>query len=109
MNKLQADFPCLFHAVDSMPGEGWEPLLRRLSERLTARIQAERSPQDYYAVQVKEKFGGLRFYMSQYTDEMGELIRDAEAESRRTCETCGAPGKIMAKRSWLKAACEKHA
>ena len=31
-----------------------------------------------HAVQVKEKFGGLRFYMSFQTERMDELIRQAE-------------------------------
>ena len=45
------------------------------------------------AAQVKEKFGGLRFYMTMGTDEVYGLIDKAEALSRKTCEECGEPGE----------------
>lgn len=43
--------------------------------------------------QIKEKFGGLRFYIGGSTDEVWDRIGKAEAESLRTCQNCGAPGK----------------
>jgi hypothetical protein len=45
------------------------------------------------AAQVKEKFGGLRFYMTSGTDEIFDLIEEAEALSCKTCEECGKPGE----------------
>lgn len=45
------------------------------------------------AFQVKEKFGGLRFYMTCGTDEIYDLISKAEALSCKTCEECGEPGE----------------
>lgn len=39
--------------------------------------------------QVKEKFGGLRFYTGETSVRMDELIREAEMESFATCEQCG--------------------
>lgn len=50
-------------------------------------------PQLPVAVQVKEKFGGLRFYVNFSTPRIEELIREAEEKADRTCETCGNPGK----------------
>ena len=50
--------------------------------------------------QIKEKFGGLRYYVSlgDVDDRTREaawaLIADAEAESLRICEECGAPGTV---------------
>jgi hypothetical protein len=61
--------------------DAWEPVIRRLSGELKALI--EKTPQGYElyrAVQVKEKWGGLRFYMSSETDEMSEAIETAEKE-----------------------------
>ena len=43
--------------------------------------------------QVKEKFGTLRFYYSGGDDEIGGMVRIAEAMSSVTCEECGNPGK----------------
>lgn len=44
---------------------------------------------EMFAVQVKEKYGTLRFYMSSETEEIGALIRAAELLSMSTCEICG--------------------
>lgn len=41
------------------------------------------------AMQVKEKFGGLRFYVRNGTDEHDTMIDFAESMSYRICEICG--------------------
>ena len=59
-------------------------------------------------LQCKEKFGGMRFYTGETTDEMETLIRAAEAESYKTCEQCGKPG-IARRDGWIKTLCDEHA
>ncbi len=117
---LCADFPLLYLDRNAsmrqtcmcwgFPGDGWEPLIRRLSARLEPLIAAlpEEEREHCRASQCKEKFGTLRFYMSTSTDEMDAAIREAEDESARTCEDCGAPGKLTGK-GWVKTACPEHA
>jgi hypothetical protein len=53
---------------------------------------------EMFAVQVKEKYGTLRFYMSCETDEICDLIHEAEALSSHTCESCGASAKMRGTR-----------
>jgi hypothetical protein len=60
---------------------------------------------EMFAVQVKEKYGTLRFYMSCETDEITDLIHEAEALSSQTCENCGAPAKMRVKR-WIEVKCD---
>lgn len=88
-------------------GDGWEPIVRDLSAGLEALIlelpESERG--DYRAMQVKEKFGGLRFYMTMSTDEMQALIDDAERKSYETCEACGQPGCVR-RGSWIVVRCD---
>lgn len=60
------------------------------------------------AVQVKEKFGGLRFYVQAATDKHYNFISFAESMSYRTCEMCGAPGKTYTN-GWHTTLCEIHA
>ena len=60
------------------------------------------------AVQVKEKFGGLRFYVQAATDKHYNFISFAESMSYRTCEQCGAPGKRYSM-GWHKTLCDIHA
>lgn len=59
------------------------------------------------ASQVKEKFGGLRFYYTGGDDYISGLEHMAESMSYRTCEVCGAPG-TSTKGSWIRVLCEEH-
>lgn len=60
------------------------------------------------AVQVKEKFGGLRFYTNGYDEEVGGMIHMAEQWAVRTCEQCGEPGKQRG-HGWIYTLCDKCA
>jgi hypothetical protein len=44
--------------------------------------------------QIKEKFAGLRYYLSNEDDNMSHLIRLAEKKSFKTCEICGSTKKV---------------
>ena len=57
------------------------------------------------ASQVKEKYGGLRFYMTCDTDEIFNLIEKAEALSLKTCEECGQPGEEKGG-GWIHTLCD---
>lgn len=59
------------------------------------------------AVQVKEKFGTLRFYYSGGDDRVDGMVRMAESMSAVTCEDCGAPGTTGGSR-WITTLCETH-
>jgi hypothetical protein len=60
------------------------------------------------AIQVKEKFGGLRFYVQAATDKHYNYISFAESMSYRTCESCGADGKTYTD-GWHTTLCDIHA
>jgi hypothetical protein len=60
------------------------------------------------ASQVKEKFGGLRFYVDGANKEHHNFIWFAENMSYRTCEECGAPGKLYTG-GWHRTLCKTHA
>lgn len=78
-------------------------VLRFLVDSLRPDLGVEYFP---CAVQVKEKYGTLRIYMSCETQEMSEIIRDAENKSSETCETCGRPGKRN-KYGWISTLCDE--
>ena len=82
-------------------GKGWAVLLDRLFAA---------KPEETLVVQVKEKFGGLRFYVSSCTREFFALIHAAENESFRVCESCGAPGSPKTPggnpHGWIKTICD---
>lgn len=57
--------------------------------------------------QIKEKFGGLRFYYSGGDDIIDGMTRMAESMSYYICEICGDAGKTNRK-GWIRARCELH-
>ena len=99
-NDRHADPPRHPFAVYGVEcGTGWKPLLERLSEMLEGMISKlpKNERRHTFAVQVKQKLGDLRFYLSCSTDAMEDAIREATEESARTCELCGrkAPHKCQ--------------
>ena len=59
------------------------------------------------AAQVKEKFGGLRFYMTSGNDEIYALVRKAEELSYYICEICGAAAETDNHDKWIRTICKK--
>ena len=57
--------------------------------------------------QIKEKFGGLRFYYDGGNDEISGMVRMAEAWADRTCEVCGNKGKHRSG-GWIRTLCDVH-
>jgi len=120
MRGLVRDFPNLFpgQAIDPKNpvdvvfhfecGDGWEPLIRRLAEQIAPLL-----PPGAHAVQVKEKFGSLRFYVDgvpwAQDSAIYSAIAEAEEKSGRICETCGAPGLRRTRgRYWIRTLCPEH-
>lgn len=59
------------------------------------------------AVQVKEKFAGLRFYYEGGDEYISGMVRMAESWASVTCEECGVPGE-MRPGGWMKTLCDTH-
>lgn len=89
-------------------GPGWYPLLARLDERLNAIAPG------YVLQQCKSKFGALSFYADSsnepwsYDDAFSEAIRDAEWESTKMCEECGASAAQYVINLWVSTLCPEH-
>ena len=129
--RLFEDFPDLYCRYYKHTGlfpfrircrDGREPLLRRLSERITRIVQSfpleapasvDDSPismdtsiktgqhngltaQSFCADVVSVDMEGwkLRFWMNESTKEIEQVIQDAVEESMTTCEMCGRPGEL---------------
>jgi len=88
-------------------GDGWFPLIYKLCADIQKEIK-ENNLENFYVVQVKEKFGGLRFYTYNSTEKIEELIRSAMKQSFHTCEDCGGYFKNRPKTTnWTYALCPK--
>ena len=100
IQKYPKNFQSCF---DFWISKGWESLVEKLIDDVIA-IDPKIKIQ-----QIKQKFGGLRFYVERYNKDVDQLIEKAEIESESICEVCGAPGKIVEKNYWLQCVCEEHA
>lgn len=116
--KMVEMFPNLYRKgfmIGNSVNEGWYQLLFELSARLDLLVKSHiaEHPEDKTpptALQVKEKFGRLRFYMSKPTEEMSDLLYEYECKSNTICERCGEPGNLYSINNWLKTVCaECHA
>lgn len=121
---LYRDFPKLYRQ-HSLPmnqtcmcwgfecDDGWEPLIRSLSEKLEGINQLLPDEQYIEATQVKEKYGTLRFYTRGNIQSVGvyNLIEDGVSEAERqsaiTCESCGKKGKNRSVNGWWATTCIK--
>jgi hypothetical protein len=63
---------------------------------------------DKQICQVKEKFGGLRFYIYEGSDEIHERISKAENDSYQTCEVTGKPGQLRTDLGWIETLCDEE-
>ena len=57
------------------------------------------------ASQVKEKFGGLRFYVNSASSEQHAVISFVENLSYHTCEECGSNKEVTQTTGWIKTLC----
>lgn len=103
-------------------GAGWWKIMLEGFDRIDAVLKEE--PDCFVKIlQVKEKFGGLRVYISlqrgsgdgldgeEHEDlhrRVGVVIEEMENQASNTCEMCGEPGKLRGG-GWLKTLCDRHA
>jgi hypothetical protein len=92
-------------------GAGWYPILEALCANIQSHIDWRvKQGQDIAQVeveQIKEKFGGLRFYYQGGDDEISGMVRMAEAWADVACEECGAFGKRRSG-GWIRTLCDVH-
>ncbi|MDB6180038.1 hypothetical protein [Paracoccus fistulariae] len=85
-------------------GPGWYPLIDRLSADL-AEIIRQDGLRRFRPVQVKEKFGSLRFYIRGGNERALDRIAQAAQEAETTCEGCGRASHIHIVDAWLTTLC----
>lgn len=92
-------------------GKGWYPIIERLSSNIQQHIEwANRESEVVEQVvveQIKEKFGGLRFYYQGGDEQIHGMVRMAEAWAGIACEECGGIGKRRGG-GWVRTLCDLH-
>ena len=86
-------------------GEGWSELYEPIIAKVHEFNEGKTDEEKIYIHQIKEKFGGLRVYLSSYTEELSKMVDAAEEASFHTCEFCGKPGKERSD-GWIYTLCD---
>ena len=119
VNKLETAYPKMF----SRPyggvavGEGWWPIIESLCRQIQHHVDWRQEQKEKYqrgdgcsqvvVAQIKEKFGGLRFYYDGGDDRIYGMVMMAESWAAHTCEECGIPGKPRSG-GWIRTLCDQH-
>ena len=113
VKRLEETYPKMFanRYGGVAVGTGWWPIIESLCANIQSHIDWKiKQSVDIAQVeveQIKEKFGGLRFYYSGGDDEISGMVRMAEAWADVACEECGAAGKRRFG-GWIRTLCDAH-
>jgi hypothetical protein len=125
--ELKAKYPSIFEDNTKKYGfifecnNGWSEIIDRLCSLIVNHEENKQKYNEYLkrdgrpeipytpvkALQVKEKFGGLRFYVSGGDDYVRGLIDAIESQSYVTCEDCGNKGKRQNRGNWILTLCDQ--
>ena len=124
IEKTYPEISCGVHLAIS---DGWVPLVNKLTDEIV-RILGEYTEEycsgndklTFEIFQIKEKFAGLRYYISRIEfpesfsgnasvidERIRGLVHDYETTSFHLCETCGAYGEVRYG-SWRYTSCDEH-
>lgn len=107
IQQLAMDYPHLFpqgaDGITIFCGDGWFNIIYQLCGEIMSILHT--LPQLPYMkiIQIKEKFGTLRFYTCGYHNAVvARLVGIAEDKSYNVCELTGEPGLLCQKGGWLR-------
>jgi hypothetical protein len=100
--------------------DGWYSIIDSLCSEITKHLKLVNEQNDSdpdlkrrnakficKVVQIKEKFGGLRFYIDGGDDHIYKIIEKAENTSLVVCEYCGSITNVGTTSGWIRTICEK--
>lgn len=117
--KMEQSYPKLFREPYGgfAVGPGWWPIIESLCRQIHNHVEWKQNQLEKYqrgegcpdviVRQIKEKFGGLRFYYDGGDDVVDGMVRMAESWASRSCEECGNPGRSR-DGGWIKTLCDEH-
>ena len=117
--KMEENFPKMFGGPYGgfAIGPGWWPIIESLCRHIQHHIDWKQEQKEKYGrgegceqvtvAQVKEKFGGLRFYYNGGNEKIDGMVSMAEAWAAHTCETCGKPAELR-RGGWIRTLCDEH-
>ena len=108
--RMEEKYPKMFsqHYGGFAIGKGWWPIIEGLCATIQGHIEWKKGecPQVVVA-QIKEKFGGLRFYYDGGDEQIRGMVYMAELWASSSCEICGNVGTSRTD-GWIKTLCDTH-
>lgn len=125
--KLEGKYPEMFAQPYGgvCVGEGWWKIIESLCGQIDSYVKWRNSTREallkdnpykhkipeyiepVVVIQIKEKFGGLRFYHDGGDQFVRGLVTMAEEWASHSCEECGKPGESRSG-GWIRTLCDEH-
>jgi hypothetical protein len=119
--EIIAKYPKIFEDYVGNPGkvnwygvpDGWLSIVDKLCGAIQNYIDnttrysklGPLKPEQVTCVQMKEKFGGLRFYTNGHDDIVEGMISMAEHMCNHTCQDCGSEQDLGVTSGWVSVLC----
>lgn len=119
--EIITKYPKIFEDYQGNPGKvnwygvpnGWLPIINKLCGCVQSYINnhvsytkdGEYKPQQVKCSQMKEKFGGLRFYTDGHDEVIEGIIKMAEYLCDETCQDCGSEEDLGTTSGWISILC----
>lgn len=119
--ELISKYPKIFQQYEGNPfdvnwsgvPQGWLPIIDKLCGAIQSYVDntviyengGKRQPPQPECTQMKEKFGGLRFYTNNSDEKVEGMIRMAEYMCDNACEDCGSEQDLGVTRGWISVLC----
>lgn len=90
LTNLKNKYPSLCEDLHYLEiHDGWFPLIEELSEEIYQHSLTLDNKEEIKVVEIKQKFGWLRFLVYNGDDVIYNMIRKAQTKSTSICEYCG--------------------
>lgn len=118
-SKMEQEYPKMFAKPYGgfAVGSGWWNIIESLCDQIQSHIDWKNEQFDKYnrgelvtqvtVDQIKEKFGGLRFYYSGGDATINGMVSMAESWAAHHCEECGNIGHRRSG-GWIRTLCDEH-
>jgi hypothetical protein len=123
--EIIAKYPKIFEDYQGNPArvnwhgvpKGWLPIINKLCGCIQDYIdfhvsytkEGQYKPTQVTCTQMKEKFGGLRFYTNGHDEVIEGMIKMAEHLCDNTCDQCGTEEDLGMTSGWISVLCRNCA
>jgi hypothetical protein len=105
LDSLEHEYGYMLKHTSAYVYPGWKVLIQDMLREIDTHYTGNEFP---VLTEIKDKFGSLRVYGDNISDETQEIIDKYECLSTKTCMTCGAEGELRVKDQWLYVSCDRH-